>query len=65
MRLFSVILALSLCSLTFTSRAQAASSAMDIGNGDVTTLILLLICGIILGGVISVVRTRSRGEASK
>ena len=64
MRLFSIAPALCFI-LTFIPRAHAASLAVDTGNADVASLVLLLICGIILGGVISVVRTRSRNEASK
>ena len=65
MRLVPVVTGFLFCILAIVMPAKGATFTTELGNGDVASLILLLICGIILGGVVSVVRTRSRGEASK
>jgi hypothetical protein len=47
-------------------RAEAASSAaMETTDNDVAVPIFWLVCGIIIGGIISAARTRSAGSASK
>jgi len=64
MRLFPVVLAITLCILILPAEA-ASTTAVESTNADVVSLILWLICGILVRGIVAAARTRSAGPASK
>jgi hypothetical protein len=53
-------------SFNLVPQAEAASaSSLETGASDMTSLIVWLACGVIIGGIIAAARTRSAGSASK